>query len=118
MFKSKAELASDLMSAFMSEIKEITLLSDSESFEKEQSMKHIISAKQMMERMFLLVDDGERDGSTLPRMGADGVDAYGVKVERDDRFVTSHPSKIENCIEKLSSAFELLATKGSRPLAG
>ena len=61
MSKSKAELASDLLSAFMSEIKEITLFGYDESFEKQQSMKHLISAKEKMERMFLLVDDGERD---------------------------------------------------------
>ena len=118
MSKSKAELASDLLSAFMGEIHEITLSGGDVSLERKQSMKHLLAMKEQMERMFLLVDDVERSGSTLPFKGADCVDASGIKDASDEKFVTSHSSKIENCIEKLSSAFELLATKGSRPIVG
>ena len=52
MSKSKAELASDLLSAFMGEIHEITLSGGDVSLERKQSMKHLLAMKEQMERMF------------------------------------------------------------------
>jgi hypothetical protein len=58
----------------MSEINGITLHGDEESFDRKPTIKHLLAAKEKMQKMFLLVESGERDGSTLPRIGADCVD--------------------------------------------
>ena len=66
MSKSKAEIASDLLSAFISEINEITLTGGEESFDRKPTINYFLAAKEKMQRMCLLVECGECDGSTLP----------------------------------------------------
>ena len=70
-----------------------------------------------MRRLF---KDTERSGSTLPSIVGDAsaADSKYSTPTTDIKSVISHSSKLETCIEKLSTAFELLTTKGTRPIAG
>ncbi len=58
------------------------------------------------------------DLATLPSSGAACADSKLITPVTETKSVTSHSSKLETCIEKLSTAFELLTTKGTRPIAG
>ncbi len=60
----------------------------------------------------------ERSGSTLPSFAAVRADSKFVTPVTEPKSVTFHSSSIETCIGKLSTAFELLATEGTRPIAG
>ncbi len=65
-----------------------------------------------------LYKDMERSGPTLPSFGAAGAESKFVTPVIEPKTVTSHSSSIETFIEKRSTAFELLATQGTRPIAG
>ena len=116
--KSKAEIATELYNDFIKEIGEVSIAGEDKSVERTESVKHLLSARTKFESLMRLYKDMERSGPTLPSSGAAGADSKLVTPVTESKTVTSHSSSIETCIEKLSTAFELLATKGTRPIAG
>ena len=119
MSKSKAEVAKDLYNEFIREIGEVAIAGDDESDVRNESVKHLLTARSKFESLMRLLKDTERSGSTLPSIVGDAsADSKYSTPTTDVKSVTSHSSKLETCIEKLSTAFELLTTKGTRPVAG
>ena len=119
MSRSKAEVAKDLYNEFVKEIGEVAIAGDDESDTRNESVKHLLTARSKFESLMRLLKDTERSGSTLPStVGDASADSKYSTPTTDVKSVISHSSKLETCIEKLSTAFELLTTKGTRPVAG
>ena len=118
MSKTKAEIATELYNDFIKEIGEVSIAGDDKSDERSDSVKHLLSARSKFETLMRMYKDSERSGSTLPSSGAASADSKFVTPVTDSKSVISHSSKLETCIEKLSTAFELLTTMGTRPVAG
>ena len=116
--KSRAEIATELYNDFIREIGEVSIAGEDKSDERTESVKHLLTARNKFESLMRLYKDMERSGPTLPSFGAAGAESKLVTPVTESKTVTSHSSSIETCIEKLSTAFELLATKGTRPIAG
>ena len=118
MSKSKATIAAELLEAFMCEIDEVVLLGDDDSFERKESMNHLLNAKDKVQRMFQLFEQVERSGSLLPYMELPSVESK-VKIEPSDvkKSIPSATSKFETCVEKLSNACKLLTETTTRPVS-
>ena len=117
MSKTKAEIATELYNDFIKEIGEISIAGEDKSDERLDSVKHLLSARRKFETLMRLYKESERSGSTLPSFGAASVNSKLMTPVKETKSVTSHSSKLETCIEKLSTAFELLTTNGTRPIA-
>ena len=116
MSKTKAEIATELYNDFIKEIGEVSIAGDDKSDERSDSVKHLLSARSKFETLMRMYKDSERSGSTLPSSGAASADSKFVTPVTESKSVISHSSKLETCIEKLSTAFELLTTKGTGPV--
>ncbi len=113
--KSKVEIAKDLYDEFIREIGEA---GDDESDIRNESVKHLLTARSKFESLMRLYKDTERTGSAKPAIVGDASADFKLStLTTDVKSVTSHSSKLETWIEKLSTAFELLTTKGTRPVA-
>ncbi len=71
MSKSKVEIVKDFYNEFIREIGEVAIAGDDESDIRNESVKHLLTARSKFESLMRLSKDTERSGSTLPAIVGD-----------------------------------------------